>query len=119
MATTLTPDGTGFKHDLEGIAHQAGVIKNDVATLAHETAHAVRDGASELKDGAVQAIDAAKARVGQGADFVKEEYDAAKGHAAATAKSVSEYVSAHPLSSIALAAGVGVIAGILFGRSRA
>jgi ElaB/YqjD/DUF883 family membrane-anchored ribosome-binding protein len=110
---------TTFKQDLEGLAHQAGVIKTDVGVLAHGAAGAVRDGVSELRDGAGHAVDAAKESLAKAEESVKKHVADMETQAASMMKSLRGQVSAHPLAIVGIAVGVGIIAGVLLGRSRA
>lgn len=111
MSTLQNTGTSSFKQDLETLSSQAGVVKHDVSKLAHTAADTVRDGASELRDGAYQAVDSAKVKLSQAADYTKD-------HAADAAKSARQTVSDHPLTSLGIALGVGIIAGLLIGRPR-
>jgi ElaB/YqjD/DUF883 family membrane-anchored ribosome-binding protein len=129
MSTMNTSGTSTFKHDLENLSNQAGVVKHDVSRLAHLATDTVRDGASELRDGASHAVDSAKAKLSQATDSAKEHLvqarDSAKEHlvqakdqAADAAKSARDTIVAHPLTSIGIAMGVGIIAGLLLSRPR-
>jgi ElaB/YqjD/DUF883 family membrane-anchored ribosome-binding protein len=119
MSNGYNPDSTStFKKDIEGLGHQAGVIRKDVSTFAHDAMGAARDGAGELKDGARHAVDTAKDKLNAASDVAKHKYEDAKDHAAEMTHSMKGYISEHPLSSLAIAASVGIIAGIVWGRSK-
>ncbi len=118
MAMENTSASTSFKSDIDGLSRQAGVVGHDVATLAHDAAGAARHGAAELREGASHAVDAAKAKLAQGADYAKKQFADAQDQVSATAKSMNKYVGEHPLTSIGVALGVGVVVGMLLSRSR-
>jgi len=118
MTTSHSPVGSTFKRDLDGLANQAGVVKTEIGTLAHDAVGAARDGAAELREGAHQAVDAAKVKLSNASHSVKEKVDEAKDHAAEMANTMKDYVSEHPLASVGIALGVGIIAGIFLGRPR-
>lgn len=120
MSNDSTLDGTTtFKRDIDGMANSATAIKNDVANLAHGAVDAARSGAGELRDGAKRAVDTAKAKLGDAADMARDEYEVVKHKAADAAKSLTETVAAHPIASIGIAAGVGIVVGLLLSRPRA
>lgn len=115
MSKNHAGESGSFKHDLGDLAHQAGVVRHDVGDLAHAAIHTARSGASELRDEAMHAVGSAKERL---VDTAKDGYAQARHKAADAAKSFKELVVAHPLASIGVAAGAGVIAGLLLRRPR-
>lgn len=118
MSHPLPDDGTTFTQDREGLSQQAGVVKHDVGILAHDAVHAARDGAAELRDGADRAVDSAKEALIKAKESVTQHVADAEAQAASALKSLRGHVSAHPLASIGIAVGVGVIAGLVLSRSR-
>jgi len=107
MATTTTIDGTGFKHDMQGLGRGLETLKTDVGTLAHAAADAARSGVAELRDGASHGVDAAKGKL---EDARKATADAAH--------SLKEVIVRNPVTSIGLAAGLGILIGLVMSRSR-
>lgn len=107
MAATPATDGTGFKQDLQGLGDGIGTLKADVRNLAHGAVDAARSGAAELRQGAQHAVEAAK-----------EKLDGAKQAAADATDSFRGVVTRHPIASIGIAAGVGVLVGMILSRSR-
>jgi ElaB/YqjD/DUF883 family membrane-anchored ribosome-binding protein len=118
MSRTSTSDATSFKQDLDGLAHQASVVKHDVGVLAQDAVHAARDGASELRADAGHAVDAARQKLTKAKESVKQHVEHADQQVAVAMKSMKQQVSDHPIVSIGIAVGVGVLAGILLGRSK-
>lgn len=100
-------EGTGFKRDVHRLGEGVGTIKTDVANLAHDAADAARSGVAELKQGAHHAIDAAK-----------DKYQDAKEYAADATDSLKHTISRNPLTSIGIAAGVGMLIGLIVFRPR-
>ncbi|MEK6703468.1 MAG: hypothetical protein AABZ53_14505 [Planctomycetota bacterium] len=107
MAITQATDGTGFKQDLQGLGDGLGTLRTDVKNLAHGAVDAARSGAAELRQGAQHAVEAAK-----------EKFDGAKQAASEATDSLRGVVTRHPIASIGIAAGVGVLAGLILSRSR-
>lgn len=107
MATTPTVDGTGFKHDMQGLGRGLDTLKNDVGSLAHGAADAARSGVAELREGAHHAVDAAKGKL---EDARKATADAAT--------SLKDVIVRNPVTSIGLAAGLGILIGMVMCRSR-
>lgn len=107
MATTPTSDGTGFKHDIQGLGRGLDTLKSDIGELAHGAAEAARSGVSELREGAHHAVDAAK---GKFEDARKAISDAAH--------SLKNMISRNPTTSIAVATGLGILIGMVMCRSR-
>lgn len=111
MANAQTPDHTNFKHDIESLGQQASTLKHDVATLAHGAVDAASSGATELRD-------AAKAKLEHASESAKEHYADAKAKAADAGKYMKHMVSEHPIATLGIALGVGLIAGFLLTRPR-
>jgi ElaB/YqjD/DUF883 family membrane-anchored ribosome-binding protein len=82
-------------------------LKNDVGNLAHGAADAARSGVAELREGAHHAVDAAKGKL---EDARKATADAAL--------SLKDVVARNPVTSIGLAAGLGILIGMVLCRSR-
>ena len=93
MAGNQTSDGTNFRQDVQGLRGGIDTLKADVGTVAHAAATAVRSGATELQHEAQHAV------------------------AAATESSRSAVVR-NPLASLGVAAGVGIIIGVLISHRR-
>lgn len=107
MTQINTLEKPGFKQDVRHLGEGVQTLKADVSNLAHGAADAARSGAAELRDGAHHAIEVAK-----------ENLVAAKDKAAEATETVKSAITRHPLTSIGIAAGVGVIIGmIVFRRS--
>ena len=107
MANTPTADGSSFKSDLQGLGRGVDTLRADVGNLAHGAADAARSGMSELREGAHHAVDVAKSKLGD-----------AKDAAADAAHSLKGVIVRHPVTSIGIAAGVGILIGMVLSRSR-
>ena len=79
--------------------------------VAHEAGDALRSGAAQVQHAAHNAVDSAKHRI-QDAEKNAEKY------VANAADSLKELVVRHPVTSVAIAAGVGLLIGSLFLRAR-
>lgn len=118
MSTPETGSHGAFRRDIDDMSRHAGQAGTATASMARDAAHAARDGAEGIADGVSGAVEAAKGRLEKGSDFVKKQYDQAKETVGGAARSVKETVREHPVASVAVAVGLGVIAGMLLGRSR-
>lgn len=105
--STDTADNISYKpQPLVPEAHTS-TLKADFANLGHAAADVARSGLGELRDGAKHAADAAKDKLG-----------AAKDAAGEAVGSVTEIIKRHPLTSIGIVAGLGIIVGLVVSRNR-
>lgn len=107
MANTLTPDSTTFKHEVQGLGRDIDTLKTDITHMAHDAAHAARSGATELRQGAMNAVESAK-----------DKLEGAKDSAVEAAASLKDLISKNPVASIGIAAGVGLLIGLVVFRPR-
>jgi ElaB/YqjD/DUF883 family membrane-anchored ribosome-binding protein len=89
----------------------ADSLSADVKHIAHGTADAARAGVAEIRQGAHHAVESAR-------NAVNETYQDARESAVRTAESVKAVVSRNPFTSIGIAAGVGILLGVVISRSR-
>ena len=108
MANTPTNDGGGFKQDINRMGQSVDTLKHDVGDLADSAADAARQGASELRNTARHALDAAK-----------EKFEGAKETAADAARSLTGVIKRHPVASVAVVAGAGLLIGMLLRHKKA
>lgn len=107
MAVSQELEGTGFKNDVHRLGLGVDAIKTDVANLAHGAVDAARSGAAELRHGAQHAVDVAK-----------DKYGSAKDAACEATDSLKHTIARNPLASIGIAAGVGLLIGLVVFRPR-
>lgn len=107
MAITSPSDGTGFKQDLRGLGQDVATIGADVKHLAQDAVGTARSGANELRHSADHAVDAATAKL-----------EEARKLAVDTAHSLKDILARHPVASISVIAGVGLLVGLLISRPR-
>ena len=91
---------TGFKQDVDRLGKGVGTLKTDVNNLAHGAADAARSGVAELRQGAQHAVDSAK-------DTATDAID-----------SFRDVIGSRPVASIGIAAGVGILVGLMISRRR-
>lgn len=103
MTHTQTHEETGFKSDAHRLGQSLGTLKTDVGTLAHGAVDTARSGMAEIRQGAHHA-----------ADVVKDKFEDAKD----ATESFRHVVGRHPLTSIGVAAGVGMLIGLVVFRPR-
>jgi ElaB/YqjD/DUF883 family membrane-anchored ribosome-binding protein len=96
----------GFRQNVHGLREDVGVLAGDLRTVASDTVETARAGAAELSEAAKRAVENAKLRL---QDSSKVVIDAAG--------SARDVVAKNPLASLAIAAGAGLIIGLLL-RSR-
>ena len=100
------------------MGRHAGALKNDVAELAHDVSQTARSGASELRDGAIHTVDAAKVKLGHAADIAKDEYEVVKHKAVEIGKSLKDVMGNHPMATVGVIAGIGILVGMVLSRPR-
>jgi ElaB/YqjD/DUF883 family membrane-anchored ribosome-binding protein len=107
MANTQTADGTGFKQDVQRLGQGVDTLKSDFGNLAHGAADAARSGVAELRQGAHSAVESAK-----------EKFEGAKETAADAAASLKDVISRNPVTSVGVAAAIGLVIGMVICRPR-
>ncbi len=105
MATS--PDGAAIKNDHAALSQSFDHLRGGLRGVAHDAAEVARAGASELRDGASHAVDVAKDKLDDAAELAAE-----------ASKSLKDVVAKHPIASIGIAAGVGMVLGMLIFRPR-
>ena len=100
MAQSPASDGAGFRQDVRGLGQGLDTLKTDVGNLARGAVDAARSGTAELREGAQDAVAAAKDSAVEAADSLKSA------------------IGRNPLASIGIAAGVGVLIGMIMCRPR-
>ena len=105
MATKPKSGDDGTPDDIEA---QLADLRSEIAALAATLAALSRSGSEAVKQAATEAYAGLKS---QGGDFGDAE---AKAQQVLT--EVSDYSRKKPLQSLGLAAGVGMMLGLLFGR---
>jgi len=88
---------------------------------ADTTGQSIRDTASQvtqsLRDAGSQVRDAATEKVGQLRDQANEYYEQGKQRAQEWEQGVEDYIREKPIQSLLIAAGVGMLLGVLWKRS--
>jgi len=105
MATS--PDGAAIKTDHAALSQSFDHLRGGLRGVAQDAADVARAGASELRDGASHAVDVAKDKLDDAAELAAE-----------ASKSFKDVVARHPIASIGIAAGVGIVLGMLIFRPR-
>lgn len=118
MANTSNPEASTFRSDAQRVAAGVDVLKSDIAGVAHAVADTARSGSVELRQHASEAVDQAKQRLAQASDVAHHKFDEAKQTAEETTEAMRGVISRNPLCSVAVAAGVGVLVGLLLTRNR-
>jgi ElaB/YqjD/DUF883 family membrane-anchored ribosome-binding protein len=88
-------------------------LLNDLRTLVVDAEKMIEASVSEHTDEAMSAL---RTRYAAAQERVGELYDSAKKNVTAGAKYTDETIRANPYQSIAIAAGVGLLVGVLIGR---
>lgn len=111
MATPQTVDGSEFKHDVRNMGEGVDALKADIGQLGRAGLDAAHSGAAELKQNARHAVDAAREKA-------HENYEKVKESATHVAHSMKDVITHNPFTSIGIAAGVGLLLGLIVSRSR-
>lgn len=118
MSNTQNPVSPSYKQEPKDYGNQSGSGKREATAMAQNAEGVLRDVGSEFREGAGQAVDAAKEALSRTKDSVKQRVAKAQEQAAGAMNSFKDHVSDNPLVSIGIAAGVGVIIGVLIARPR-
>lgn len=102
-----TGNVSGFKQDATRLGEDVHTLKADLGTVATDAMAAARSGAHELHESARQAADKAKEHLASAQDTAREAKD-----------SLAGVVRRHPLASIGIAAGVGLLISMVVFRPR-
>jgi ElaB/YqjD/DUF883 family membrane-anchored ribosome-binding protein len=85
------------------------LVLNDVESMLQQAAGAGAGQAQELRERAQTALRATQAKL-------REIQTATKDSARSAAKTTDDWVQGHPWSAVGIAAGVGLVIGLLLGR---
>jgi len=88
-------------------------LLNDLHALVADAEKMIGDSVSEHTEGAVSAL---RDRFESAQERLSDLYNGARTKVAAGAKYTDETIRANPYQSIAIAAGVGLLVGVLLGR---
>jgi len=94
-------------------SHTPKELLHDLQALVVEAETMLTDSASEHSG---EAVDSLRARFTDAQERFSEIYEGAKKKVVAGAKCTDETIRANPYQSIAIAAGVGLLIGVLVGR---
>jgi ElaB/YqjD/DUF883 family membrane-anchored ribosome-binding protein len=94
-------------------AHTPKELLAELQTLVTEAETMIGSSLSEHSEDAMSAL---RTRYAAAQERMGELYDGAKKRVAAGAKYTDETIRANPYQSIAIAAGVGLLVGVLLGR---
>lgn len=114
MAVSQAVDSSGSRQDGYG----SGDATRYDSSNASKAVDSAKAGASELGRAASHAVDAAKQGVNEAKGFAHEKLDEAKQAAVQTADSLKSTISNNPWASIGIAAGLGMLIGLIAFRSR-
>lgn len=118
MANPSNSDSSPFQSDAHRVAAGVDALKADISGIAHAAADSARSGGAELRQHAHQAVDQAKQKLAHAGEVVHEKLDSAKETAVDASDALKGVISRNPISSIAVAAGVGILIGLVVSRNR-
>jgi ElaB/YqjD/DUF883 family membrane-anchored ribosome-binding protein len=98
----------------EDTGSSAGQTFRDTASNVSQS---LRDAGSHARDAAAQARDAAAEKIGQIRDHANDYYESGKQRAQEWEQGLEDYVREKPIQSLLIAAGVGMLLGVLWKRS--
>lgn len=102
-----------MKNNKESSAQTPKELLNDLHTLVAEAEKMMGDSLSEHTEDAVNAL---RTRFSAAQERLSDLYDGAKTRVVAGAKCTDAAIRENPYQALAIAAGVGLLAGILLGR---
>jgi ElaB/YqjD/DUF883 family membrane-anchored ribosome-binding protein len=95
---------------------QKDKLARDLKNVIHDAEELLKMGASDVSEGAVEIRERVKLRLIAAKDSLNHlQRDAIEG-AKATGHKVDEHVHDHPWQSVGIAAGFGLVVGLLIGR---
>jgi ElaB/YqjD/DUF883 family membrane-anchored ribosome-binding protein len=106
MSGNTTLDGTGIKLDVQRPGQGLDTLRADVSGHAHGVMDAARSGAAQIRHGAEHVIESARDKLAEAKTAATDAAESAKG-----------VIARNPLISVGIAAGVGVIIGLIMRRS--
>jgi ElaB/YqjD/DUF883 family membrane-anchored ribosome-binding protein len=104
-----------MKNNTEAAAKKHEELLNDLHALVVEAEKMTGDAPSE---GVASAVNALRERFDSAQERLGELYNGARKQVIAGAKSADEAIRSNPYQSLAIAAGVGLLVGILVGGRR-
>lgn len=104
-----------MKPNSKSHAQTPDAILNDLHAMIAEAERMVNDKSAEHSDEAVGSL---RGRLDAAQERLSEFYTNAKQQVTAGAKYTDEAIRTHPYESVAVAAGVGLLVGLLVGRNR-
>ena len=102
-----------MKNNNDTAAQTPKELLNELQTLVIEAEKMMEDSLSEHTEDAVNAL---RTRFAAAQERLGDLYDGAKKRVVAGAKCTDETIRANPYQSLAIAAGVGLLVGVLLGR---
>ena len=102
-----------MKNNNDTAAQTPKELLNELQTLVIEAKKMMEDSLSEHTEDAVNAL---RTRFAAAQERLGDLYDGAKKRVVAGAKCTDETIRANPYQSLAIAAGVGLLIGVLLGR---
>ena len=102
-----------MKNNNDTAAQTPKELLNELQTLVIEAEKMMEDSLSEHTEDAVNAL---RTRFAAAQERLGDLYDGAKKRVVAGAKCTDETIRANPYQSLAIAAGVGLLIGVLLGR---
>jgi ElaB/YqjD/DUF883 family membrane-anchored ribosome-binding protein len=97
-------------------AAQTDKLLADLRLVVSDAEELLRSTAGQAGEGAAELRDKVKASLARARDGLAEAQDAALSKAKAAGRAADDYVHDNPWRSIGIAAGVGVVVGLLIGR---
>ena len=113
MSRTQFTDSKPTHHNLHEAGDGVEKVKSDLNNLKDDVAGAARSGASEVRQGMHDAVEAGKETYEGAKDMVRDGYEGTKQAACDATSSLRDVVSDHPIASVSIAAGAGLLLGSL------
>lgn len=115
MSTAQSSSGKPFAQDHRGTGQGPDTFTNEGGG---QTRSAGAMGQSDLRHDAELAVKSAKETLGNVRDMAGDVYEGARKSATDSAKTVNDAVINHPWASVGIAAGIGLLFGLILNRVR-
>lgn len=109
MSTTADTENVRSGASTEDVRRQARVVKEDLRGLGRAVKDVAQDKLEDARRRAVEYVDEGKQRTAQ-------YYEKGKHEATRLENQVEDYIRSHPLQSVLIATGAGVVLGLLLRR---
>lgn len=109
MSEANKMDPTDFQREMDNLKKELATLRGDMGSLMGTIKDLTKQGASNVKDKAREQVD-------NGIEHLENAYEGLRQQGSAACEKVHKTVEEHPMGSVMVALGVGVVLGHLLAR---